>query len=175
MSRIYNKYHSLKKLIQRIILGRSSKMNQDDIALIYSMMPCMERVIDARFGLTGHFGIYKNSHPVYTHVITLAVMKLNYACANSFDTAGVELYIGRGDDGHIKWHLRNYCYEPSVEFKRNFSLEYHLTDAFENWWDSVLYVFQSQVRSVKFATAIKQELLQKVICSQYSDATIATI
>jgi len=150
-------------------------MNQDDIALVRSMMPCMEQVIDARFGLIGHFSIYKNSHPVYTHVITLAVMKLNYACVNSFDTAGVQLYIGRGDDGRIKWRLRNYCYEPSVEFKRNFSLEYHLTDAFENWWDSVLYVFQNKARSVKFAMAIKEELLQKVICSQDHSSTMAAI
>ena len=149
-------------------------MNQDDIALVRSMMPCMEQVINARFGLTGDFSIYTNSHPVYTHVITLAVMKLNYACVNSFHTAGIQLYIGRGNDGRIKWRLRNYCYEPSVEFKRNFSLEYHVTDAFENWWDSVLYVFQSQARSVKFAMTIKEELLQKVICSQDHDSTMAT-
>lgn len=130
------------------------------------MLPCMERVIDERFGLIGECGIHKAYHSLYKNVISIAVMKLDYRCANSFNTAGVQMEFGRTSSGQLKWQQMNFIYEPSVEFVRDWTLESHFTAAFENWWDSVVCVLQSRVLSAEFANAIKAELVQKVICKE---------
>ena len=129
-------------------------------------MPCLERLIYLRFGLVGQSGIYRNEHPVYKHVLVVAVMKLDYRCSNAFNTAGVQVLFGRGSNGRLRWQERTYCYEPAIEFKRDWSLEYHFTAAFQNWWDSVLCVLQSKTLAVEFNAAIKEELLQKVIAKE---------
>lgn len=134
------------------------------------MFSCMERVINARFGLIGHFDIYTNRHSLYKHVIIMSVMKVDYRSANMLNTAGVQLFIGRDPvTNHIKWRQKNYCYEPSVEFKRDWSLEYYFTVAFERWWDSVICVLQGKARAMNFANAIRAELLQKVMSLQANE------
>ena len=132
------------------------------------MMPCFERQIYERFGLVGESSIYRNDHPVYKYVVVMAVMKLDYRCTNAFNTAGVQVLFGRGSNGRLRWQERTYCYEPTVEFKRDWSLEYHFTAKFQNWWDSVLYVLHSKKWAVEFNAAIKEELLQKVIAKEQS-------
>jgi hypothetical protein len=104
-----------------------------------------------------------NNNRIYKHVIKLGMMKLNYACANSFDTCGLMLFIWRDDNGEIWGELHDYIYEPDEHFKRDRRLEQNLKKCFMNWWYSVLDVFDAQKFSLDFVNTIKMDLVLAVI------------
>jgi len=138
-------------------------MNQNDVNVIYSMFPCLERIVEARFGLIGVLRLVRPGPAHNQCIIKLAMMKLNYACVNSFDTGGVMLIVGRHGNGEIWEEVHTYRYEPDEHFRREWRLENNLKICFMNWWYSVLDVFDAQKFAFDFVNSIRMELVFAVI------------
>lgn len=137
-----------------------SKMNHEDIALIYSMFPVMEKIIHERVGLIGEFRILANNHSVYKHVIRLTVMRSDFGCFDSLDTAGMLLYIGRKANGEIREKLECFDYSPDFRFNRNRQLECRVIHYFNNWWNSI--EFDAKYKAKDFVNKIRLDLIAHI-------------
>lgn len=146
-------------------------MNQNDISLITSMLPCMQHIIERQMGyLLADLTIYRSNDPKFSHVLKLAALERDWDYDVGLRSVGLYLYMRRRSSGDIAYKIRRYDYAPAPEFRPGSeNMHKQIINGFDYWWWSTESVLNASKLAGEKVMVFKKELVERTFV--HSDNT----